>query len=57
MSFCMLSGLGLLRRSRGLVLLNMSCLVCRRDGHKFNIWLIEISPWQNGQVGIELGFG
>jgi len=56
MSFCTLSGLGLLRRTRGLVLLNMSYLVCRRDGHEFNIWPIEISPWQNGQVGIELGF-
>jgi len=56
MSFCMLNGLGLLRRSRGLVLLNMSSLACRRDGHEFNIWLIEISPWQKGQVGIELGF-
>jgi len=57
----MLSGLGLLRRSRGLVLLNMSCLVCRRDGHEFNMWgLLKyhrgktdklVLNWELGSVG------
>lgn len=42
----MLSGSRLLR-FRGLVLLTMTYLVCRRDGYEFSIWLFEITAVYN----------